>query len=181
MAVAVVLGGLTVLVIAVYIIYNYIWPDFSSWTAECRFFEDVRYGKDAIRWTSPREQQADDLLSLDIGKRRVRGRGRLLKKITLLQGTGHALDYPKRWKVTLANEEGTLPGFEGKQEEDSLTGSGIVITLDPPQKVTHIMVTILEPRPGYKWAMSDMELEEEIIHVPQISLLSRRSRASQSM
>jgi hypothetical protein len=113
--------------------------------------KDTLHGKDAMRWSTDRPQEAGDGFSLNLGQEVP------LSGIRFLQGTGHQWDYPKRWKMTFSNN---------RQITQEVEGEGFIeVERKEPTPVQWIGVVIVEPRlptdhpPATCWAADNIVLE----------------------
>ncbi|MGA9048725.1 MAG: hypothetical protein WB588_07025 [Dehalococcoidia bacterium] len=155
---AVVLVGVVATLLTVFwFLQDRLWPSCSEWELTASFLEETRRGKETLFWVSPDEQKENDYFCLDMRKRREYGRDRVFQEITFLQGTGHTLDYPKEWKVTIDSEHGPVCEFNTIEE---YAGRGITIKFDKPCKVSFICVTCVKPRAGHRWAMGNIRIRE---------------------
>ena len=162
----VLLGIVSFILIMYWLAHDYLWPDCSEWKLTSNFLEETRYGKDALRWTSPDMQKEGDSIMLDMRKRRALHNDRVLKELRFWYGTGQGEGCPESWTITVTNQRGALPGFHEKEGAERHPGDGIYIEFNPPQKVGLVIVTIKKPRINRKWGNKNIELQEVRFPIP---------------
>ena len=122
------------------------WPEGSLCTTK-----DTLHGKEAMRWSTGRPQQARDEFGLNLGQPVP------LKAIWFLQGRQHQWDHPKRWKMIFSND---------RQIIEEVDGEGFIeVERKEPTPVQWIGVVVIEPRlptdhpPATCWAVNNIELD----------------------
>ena len=111
--------------------------------------EDLR-GIAARRFSTRDPQQAGDEFVLDLGEE-LDARG-----VRLLQGTQHQWDHPKRWRMTISDNNRIIEEVEGTGYIEAKFGETVSVRM--------IGVEILEPRlptdhpPAACWAVDNIEV-----------------------
>lgn len=158
-----------------------IWPDKSKWVGCVLDSIEPFEGEEATKWITYRPQQIGDSFILDIQKKPNKaiqtllkvaakifkniwywnyGKARVIDQIQFMRGDYSAAAYPIRWATTIQRQEGILPDWERREQTASSFGENILIKLDRPEKVTHIAIEILEPRPNQHWAVGEIKIRE---------------------
>lgn len=166
--------------------YRWWWPKQQTWKGNLLESPDWLEGIAATKWRTDRLQEVNDTFHLIIEKPRSRlidavlytarrvskriqpwniGKARLIDRIQFMKGDYSAEAYPIRYAVTIQGLHHILPCWNRRALPDensaaSVRGSNIVIDLKHPEKVTDIMIEILEPRRGNYWAVGEIRIRE---------------------
>jgi len=151
-----------------------LWPDRSGWVGNLSTSVEPLKGKEAAEWIFNRPQQVGDSFVLSIQKTPFKavqklcrslgywdyGRARVIDRIQFRSGDYSAGAYPIRWAVTIQGLKEILPDWDKREQTAESFGDNIIIKFNHPEKVTHIVVEILEPRLNQYWAVGDIEIRE---------------------
>lgn len=160
---------------------HFIWPGKESWKGSLLETPPYRYGKNADNWRTNRPQQVGDSFLLVIEKapnifvtafKRLAfkifkkawildvGRARLIDRIQFMRGDWSVAECPKRYAVTIQGLHRILPNWNRREMPEIEPGHNINIEFEHPERVTHIIIAIIEPRPKKHWAVGEIRIHE---------------------
>ena len=161
--------------------YKWLWPGKEDWKGWLLDSKQPLRGKEANNWRTNRPQQAGDSFLPEIQKapnrfiialltiaakifKKIRpweiGRARVIDRIQFMRGDYSAAEYPIRWAVTMSGLRGILPSWDRGEQAESSFGENIIINLEHPEMVAHIVVEIIEPHPNKHWATEEIRIRE---------------------